>query len=938
MGEDDRRMIEHEIPLDVVNYHSAKEKKHPRRFVELIHLWPARRPRSASRVAIAAALMKVPKTATEIKERLDLLAELAPYECNQSALQKARTIIRAEHGGRAPKVLDLFAGGGAIPLEAANLGCEAYAVELNPVAHIIELATCVYPQRYGAKLADLVETWGKWVLDRVQREIGDLYPQIHIENNAQAKQLAFAMDGGGAGSKTCVDPIAYLWTRTVPCIDRDCGATVPLVRQTWLCRKDGRAIALRLATDKKTKRVRFEIVSATSAERLGFDPADHSDGGEAECPFCGATIDVDKVKALGMRGKIGTQLMAIAGTVDGERGRVYLPADAVAMPSDATLRSRLSAFGDEWPGPAKVVLPPNDGGGSCAPYGLDEFWKLFSDRQATALLTFSRAIRDVLGQMLTEGIDAELGKAAVTYLALALDKAADGGNTLARWQPSDQIVIPALSRYAFPIVWDFAEVNPFASVLGGMPLAIAGQAFAIRGLATVPSSVVAIRGSAADLPMAAETFDAVITDPPYYDKISYADLSDFFYVWLKRTAGDLYQGHLDAAQTPKKQEATVVPHRHGGDEEKARAHYEHMMTDALHEASRVVKRGAPVVVVYAHKTVAGWAALVDSLRRSECMILEAWPLRTEANQRLSAQNATALATSIFLAARKRRDDAVCNDYDDVVLPEVARVIDERARTLWKHGLTGADLVIAIIGAALGPFTRYAEVRRANGAPVTTAEFLEEAQRGALEAILKQVVRDTTGKDVSVSAIDPVSRLYVVARLQFGDAAADYDVFKNLAIGALPSGTELDGMKGALMQGKRALLAKKGSKVTLRAFDERGSERDLGLPDDGVVSPLVDVLHRLLWLQNHRPSEVGQFLGACGADLGAVRLLAQALGGRPLRAEPQPGAQKDMRNAEQRAIDTLLASFQDVTRAASTGALFDQAASKRARRASDGDPA
>lgn len=404
----DRRMIEFKIPLDAVNYHSAKEKKHPRRFVELIHGWPARRPRSASRVAIAAALMRVPATAEGLKDRLKLLEELAPYECAPSALAKARKIIKEEHGGRVPKVLDPFAGGGAIPLEIANLGCEAHAVELNPVAHIIELATCVYPQKYGARLADLVEKWGTWVLGRVKKEIGDLYPPILIDAKGSAKkQTVIAGSGVRTDGKVQVEPLAYLWTRTVPCIARDCGATVPLVRQTWLCRKEGRCIALKLTPDRKTKGIRFELVEATSEARLGFDPGDLSDRGDAECPFCGATIDADKIKDLGKRGKMGTQLMAVAGAIDGARGRVYLPAEAVDTPSHVTLRTRLAAFGDEWPGPAKLELPPNDRGGSCAPYGLDEFWKLFSERQALALLTLSQVVRDAFSEMLKEGIEKE---------------------------------------------------------------------------------------------------------------------------------------------------------------------------------------------------------------------------------------------------------------------------------------------------------------------------------------------------------------------------------------------------------------------------------------------------------------------------------------------------------------------------------------------------
>lgn len=914
MPTDDRRMIEFQIPLATVSEASAREKKHPRRHVELIHQWPARRPRSASRVAIAAALLGVPKGEKAIAARLKLLEQLAPYECSRRALEEARRLIREEYGGRAPKVLDMFAGGGAIPLEAANLGCEAYAVELNPVAHIIELATCVYPQTYGLKLASLVEKWGKRVREQVKAEIGDLYPSVRLRKS-QAKQLTFA-SGEEAGDDVVFEPIAYLWTRIVPCVDRECGAAVPLVRQTWLCRKDGRYIALKMVKDRKARGVRFEIVSADTEEALGFDPAGFSDRGDTDCPLCGATIEAEKVKRFGKTGRIGKQLMAVVGLVEGERGRAYLPAEAVSIPLEADLRKRLGFFGDEWPGPAGVKLPEDARNFWAYLYGADEYWKLFTDRQAVALLTFSRAIREAHPAIVKEIGDVDLATATITYLALAMDKLADNLNYLCRWEASDQITKAALSRQALPMIWDFAEIVPWGEISGAYPLHLDAETSAIRGLAAVSIPARCVRGSATDLPFEAGMFDAVVTDPPYYDNISYADLSDFFFVWLMRTLGEVHADHLGAAQTPKKQEATVVPYRHGGDDAKARKHYEDLMTAAFREAGRVLVPGGAVVVVYAHKTVAGWTSLVDALRSADCAVTEAWPLRTESDARLNARGTAALATSIFLAARKRTGAFPCDDFETGVLPAVEEVVAERVKTLWAGGVSGADLVVAVVGAALGPFTHYSVVRRANGQEVSTKEFLEDAQRMAIGAILRQVVRDASGKDVSVAGIDPISRLYIVLRMQFGEAAADYDVLKNLAIGALPPGMELDGMRGALMQGRKALLAKKSSKVQLRGFEERGKESGLGEPEDGVVPPLIDVLHRLLWLQTQRPSEVEKFVKASRADMGSVRLLAQALGGKPLRAEPRPGAQVDERTSEQRAIDTFLASYRDPARAAS----------------------
>ena len=382
------------------------------------------------------------------------------------------------------------------------------------------------------------------------------------------------------------------------------------------------------------------------------------------------------------------------------------------------------------------------------------------------------------------------------------------------------------------MAWDFAEINPLANLSGSFSLALKAEVDAIRGLSKVLSPSICQRTRAQELPYTDDSMDAVVTDPPYYDNMSYADLSDFFYVWLKRTVGDLYPDHFGSDQTPKKHEATVVPYRHGGDGAKARGHYEALMTAAFLEAGRVVKPNGPVVVVYAHKTVAGWGSLVDALRSARCAVTEAWPLRTESETRLRARNSAALATSIFLVARKRIDETVCDDYEGLIVPRVRDVISERIETLWESGIHGtADLVVAVLGAALGPFTRYVKVRRPNGEEVSTPEFLEDTQRAVIDAILKKILRESNlegASEVSVAGIDPTSRLYVVARLQLGETATEFDIFKNLAIGALPSGTELEGIRGSLMQGTRALLSKKGNKVALRSFEERGTDPALGL--------------------------------------------------------------------------------------------------------------
>jgi putative DNA methylase len=245
--------------------------------------------------------------------------------------------------------------------------------------------------------------------------------------------------------------------------------------------------------------------------------------------------------------------MAVAGLADGQRGRVYLPADAVPMPPTSTIKERLRNFGDSWPGPASVRLPEDARNFWAYLYGADTYDKLFTDRQAIALLSFSQAIRNTYLEIAKATHDGDLAKAVLTYLAFALDKFADHSTSLARWHNGDQKMVGTLSRQAIPMVWDFAEVNPFLPLGGSFAFTLASEVDAIRGLIGIPSETILIRGSSTDLPYETNSIDAIITDPPYYDNISYADISDFFYVWLKRTLEQHYPEHLSGSQTPKKQ-------------------------------------------------------------------------------------------------------------------------------------------------------------------------------------------------------------------------------------------------------------------------------------------------------------------------------------------------------------------------------------------------
>jgi putative DNA methylase len=824
--------------------------------------------------------------------------------------------------GRAPrpKVLDMFAGGGAIPLEALRLGCDAYALDLNPVAHIIELCTLVYPQKYGKPdptargmtgpkgkdgnptwggLADEVRHWGNWILKKVKAEIGDLYPLIPdpeykgkrppVNTELWKKQDSDEVPPG------YLMPVAYLWTRTVTCKNPKCRKTVPLVKQTWLCKKGGRCAALRIVAPMNARQVRFEVAEAKSAKDLGFDPEAGSRAGNATCPFCGSVADSDYVRMQGTAGHLGRQPTAVVCGRSGAKGRTYVSADdaqkAFAVESD--MRQRLADLSAR----SGLSLPDepieaNPRSMDVHNFGLVRWSDLFTTRQLLCLMSFSACVKEL--DLFPRACDPDRAKAVSTLLAFVVDRLADWNSSLCSWSPESTggaKIGHTFGKHALPMVWDFAESAVWGDATGSAGLCLD---WVIRGLSevethTAPAAV--RRGSATALSWPAGEFDAVVTDPPYYDNISYSNLSDFFFVWLKRMVGRLYPEHFASVGTPKKSEIVAAFYRHGGDRGKARAAYEGMMGQAFTEATRALKPGAPMVVVYAHKTTLGWATLVGALMKAGFQVTEAWPLDTEMKVSLIAMNTAALVSSIFLVATKRVGEAP-GRYDKV-LPDLTDIVRERVTTLWKMGISGADLVIACVGAGLRAFTKYSKVEYANGEEVPAERFLADVETVVLETILARLSKEvgTSGGRYSLEGVDPATRFYILWRYTYRFAELDAGEAIVFANG---THVELDGQH-SLTGGARALLEKKKGKYRLLDFSGRGDDDALGLPgDDGQAAPLVDRLHRVLWLMEHRPGQLPSFLRETRPNLEQLRLVAQALAGPALKggelADVSPSAE------------------------------------------------
>jgi len=658
------------------------------------------------------------------------------------------------------------------------------------------------------------------------------------------------------------------------------------VRQTWLVKTKGRTVALRPDVSRERLTVGWEVVEAASAEGLGFDPAAFSKRGRSTCLVCGASVDGNYVKAEGRAGRIGIRpLAAVVPTASG-RGRYYLAAGDYSEPSDEECEAVLQGLVVE---PPEEPVPNDTRDFRTQLYGLTRFRDLFTPRQLATLCAFAQSVRETYEEMRTEGMEEKRAEAVAACLGLTLNRVIDRNTTLSVWTENGQKIQSTHARQALPMVWDFAEANPFGGSLADARDYAANIGDIVESLATTGRVVDLQRTSATQLPHHDAVFDAVITDPPYYDNISYADLSDFFYVWLKRSIGFLFPEHLDGELTPKRREAIMAPYRHSGDKAAARAFYEQEMAAAFAEAHRVLKPGAPLVCVYAHKTTLGWASLVEALRQARFLITEAWPMDTEHTKALKARTAS-LASSIFLVARRRDTDEV-GQYADV-RGELDEVIAERLDRLTAAGVAGSDLVIAAIGAGLRPFTRYAYVELPNGEELPTVAFLEEVQQKVLNAVLSRV----HGLSDGVTAIDAATRYYVFARFSYGYADVDFDEANNLARTA---GLELDDLKRSIPP-----LAGIGKgKVHLADYSERGSVPELGLVPDGDGQPrVIDVLHGLLWRAAHEPAALRGYLDEARPDPHKLRLVAQALQGKGLRAE---GENKP---AEAQACERLLGAW------------------------------
>ena len=501
MTADDRRLIEDYLPLDVLNAFASKEKLHPRRYVELVHYWPARRPITACRAAIYATLVRGPRTEDERDDAASFVAEMAAYKPDPNTISEARERIKELHGAQAPKILDLFAGGGAIPLEAARLGCESHAVDYNPVAHLIELCTLVYPQTFGPSLADDFEQWGDIVLNRMQREIGDLYPSIELRQSDEVSSQADLFGLDNLKSSHSADSVAYIWVRTVPCRHPGCPAPVPLVRQSWLRKKDGAIAAVPRIEDGD--RLCWDINTGSSARAIS-QHTEQTGSGQAVCVACNTPTPSDYVKEMAVAGRMRESLAAVVVALpptnpQGKKLRkIYLGPSPIQPPDENECRLRLEKLlADSNVAPLLERMNTVDsttvaGRG----YGVSYWHQLFTPRQLLVLFTLIRQIRRAYDEMLADGMPENRARALATFFGMAFGRFVNSFNKFTRWEPRVQRTMGAIGdRQALKMVYDFSEINPLAKTQGCLAFALEREAFCIRELAKIGQPSVVTRGT-----------------------------------------------------------------------------------------------------------------------------------------------------------------------------------------------------------------------------------------------------------------------------------------------------------------------------------------------------------------------------------------------------------------------------------------------------------
>ncbi len=745
-----KKLIEVALPLEAINAESAREKSIRHGHPSTLHLWWARRPLATARAVIWSSLVDDPSSHPELfpdeeaqrkeRERLfGILTKLVKWENSNDpgVLAEAKKEIMKSTGGNPPALLDPFAGGGAIPLEAQRLGLEAHAHDLNPVAVMINKAMIEIPPKFAgqrpvnptwrrqmgggatvkgaAGLAEDVRYYGEWMKSEAFKRIGHLYPRAKLNNGQEATV------------------IAWIWARTVKCPNPACGCTIPCASNYVLSKKKGNyAWVLPRQNDD---RFDFKVYTGASLPKDLLEPK-KGRGAAFVCPGCGQTTLDEYVKQEGKAGRIGAQLMAIV--AEGPRGRVYL------SPNSEHIHAAECEKPEAYPSGA---MPENPRWFSPPAFGMTDYSDLFTNRQLTALTTFSALVGEAQKKaeqdaeaagMFNDHIGLDqggtgakaYGEAVGAYLAFDVDRLADRCSSICSWDTGYVKIRNTFGRQAIPMTWDYAEGNPFSSSTGSWESMVDWVVEVLQQLPSNPNGFAKQFDAQSDTGLRSIV---ISTDPPYYDNIGYADLSDFFYVWMRQALKQSYPNLFRTMLVPKAEELVATPYRFEGSAEKAKAFFEDGMYQTCCQINKYARNDIPVTIYYAFKqsdtdaddntASSGWETMLSAIIRAGFAITGTWPMRTEMANRSIASGTNALASSIVLVCRKRPADArsvTRREFINALHREMRPALEK----LQSANIAPVDLAQSAIGPGIGVFSRFKSVLEADGKPMSVRSALQ----------------------------------------------------------------------------------------------------------------------------------------------------------------------------------------------------------------------
>jgi len=714
-----------------------------------------------------------------------------------------------------PKVFDPFAGGGAIPLEAARLGCNSYGNDINPVAHIIQKGSCEFPQKFGKPITytkdEFIKTYGENELKKQSAKGNVFGEEVNIPNrlahdvefyatqlleNAEA-EIGHLYPTDKKGNKT----IAYYWARVGTCANPSCGAEVPLLKQFYLCKKPGKLIYLNPIINEKE--ISFEIKTGKN-ELEGWVKR-----GNLTCPCCNNATDVKSIKKQFRQGSTTEKMLVVIS--DGQNGKDY------RLPTIEELHLSQQNFNDIETFRPSEKMQRNSAGGDTFSWGIDKWGQMFTKRQ----LNFLRTLVNTLKKIQIENFSNDNYWASVmSYLAILIDRVAIINTSLGRYNLQRETLEHPFARQAIAMIFDYPESNPFGNKTGS---AYNQLDWILRYINSEQFNIASIMNNASSgekNQFGPKEIDVVITDPPYYDAIAYADLSDFFYIWLKRSMSEVYPLNFATPQTPKSEECTALKHHHDNNLDKAFNHFENKLLTILDAIEYQTKD--LVSIMFAHQSTKAWTTLCNSILGARLNINSSWSMDTEMQARALALAGDTLASSVTVACKPAIQTGI-GDYKTVA-KEVLGLIKLEVKELYTLGFRGADLLTACFGKAVSVFGRYESVEKADGSLVTVAELLEMAKEAAFNAIISDI------------ETDDLTKFYIGWLNLFGFSEAVHDdVSKIVKVGLNLDYTQIYNDHIILKTKDKSVLGNMQMRIT--------ENNSLGMR---VHSNDIDVAHRLMY--------------------------------------------------------------------------------------------